>query len=297
MAAQPKRVYSELSSGRRGASRNYLVLLVILCFSVIACGGPPPGPDYAKPATEGEKPPKDVMPSYSITTNTPLPSPLVCDQAYKITAKVLESGVKCEGYTFTKLFNLASSLVANQVKSLSPTCPKDCSPLQQLNSAMRWKCQEGLASLTLQVSLICPKPGAKLPENHQPSAEELAKNDFLFNPAGDELDRETDMDIVQVLYASQPCPGKELFKVYYKEVVPNFATLINSTDCSSAKKQPFYRTYVSQATTLATAYYNAFTCTAPCTKAPFKVFRQEWGCDTNDKAVWVATWFYVECKK
>ena len=151
------------------------------------------------------------------------------------------------------------------------------------------------ASLSLQVSLICPKPDAKVPEDHKPTAEELAK-DFRFDPAYD-LDKEPDAEVTQILYSSLSCPKKELIEVYFKESLPNFAQLIGATDCSSLAKTDIYRAYAQKGKDLAKEYYDTFTCSGGCDKVPFdKVSYQEWGCDPADKAVVVKTFFYVECK-
>ena len=68
MAMQSQRGCSEFSSGSRLPIRNSLVLLGVLCFTLMACGGP----DYTKPGHTGEKPTKDILTSYSISINTPL---------------------------------------------------------------------------------------------------------------------------------------------------------------------------------------------------------------------------------
>jgi hypothetical protein len=293
MGGKSQRGRSELSSGSRVAIRNNLVLLAVLCFTLMSCGGP----DYTKPESDGKKLPTDypdLIIDYHVTAT--LPSPLKCDTVYKITVKVLESGAKCTGYNFTKLFNLATSLVASRATSL--TCQNAaCSPLQQRKSSMRWNCKEEVgASLELQVSLICPTKGATLPDDHNPTAQEFTQDDFHFPPNADPT-QGADEVITQTIYLSRPCPEKTLRKVVYEEKLPNFATLINPKDCASLKNQPVYQPYAKQGEDLAKAYYNSFACDTPCKKAPFQVFRQEWDCDKNTNSVVIKTYFYVDCQK
>jgi hypothetical protein len=294
METQLRRGYSELRSGRRLAVKHCLVLLAVLCCTLSACGGP----DYTKPGVKGEELPEDAflavfVRNYSLTVQTPLPSPLVCDQVYTIAVRVFDPGVQCEGYNFLKLLVPAQTMVANRIKSLSLSCPQNCSPLQQRKSKMRWKCENIGATLDLQVSLICPKPGTPLPPDHNPTAQELTTNGFSF-PRDADPTLGANEEIFQLLTPPPPCPGKKLYMVYYEEKVPNLATLINPADCSSRTNAPFYKTYADKGEALAKDYYGSFSCPTPCTKTSFQVFRQEWTCNSN--AVLVITYFYVDCK-
>jgi hypothetical protein len=272
--------------------KNCLILLAFLCCSLAACGG---GPDYTKPGSKGEKLPEvSFVRHYGVIIHTALPLPLACGKVYKIAVRVFDPGVKCEGYNFEKLYDPAKALAARRIQSLALSCLKECSPLQQRKSSMRWQCQEVGAHLDLQVSLICPKPGAPLPADHNPTGEELATNGFSFPPGADPVAGASE-EITQTLTLPPPCPGKQLFTAYYEEHVPNLANLINTKDCTSLTKAPFYKTYVERGETLAREYYNSLPCPPACTKAPFQVFRQEWNCDHD--GIVVTTYFYIDCRK
>jgi hypothetical protein len=295
MAAQYQRGLSELSTINRFAIGRSLFLLAVLCCTLIACGGP----DYTKPGVKGEKLPEDAFLSlflkhYSVTVQTPLPSPLACNKVYTVAVRVFDPGVKCEGYNFQKLFGPAQTMAANRIKALSLSRPPDCSPLQQRKSKMRWNCQPVGATLDLQVSLVCPKSGTPLPPDQNPTAQELTTNDFSFPPGADPT-LGANEELSQILTLPSACPGKKLLTVYYEEKVPNLANLINPADCTSRTNASFYKPYADKGEALAKEYYDSFTCPTSCTKAPFQVFRQEWQCDKS--SVIVKTYFYIDCQK
>ncbi len=290
MGAQPQHGCPQKGSPRRFAVKHYLVLLAVLCWTLVACGKP----DYTKPGATGEKLPEfSFLKHYGVTINTPMPLPLACNKVYKIVVRVFDPGVTCAGYNFQKLFDAAKAMLANRIKALNLSCPKDCSPLQQRKSSMRWHCQEVGASLDLQVSLICPKPDTPLPPDHNPTTEELTTNNFSFPPGADPAVGANE-EITQTLTLPPPRPGKKLLTVYYEEHVPNIENLLNE-DCTSRTKAPVYKTYVDRGEALAREYYNSFTCPSPCAKAPFQVFRQQWDCDKD--AFVVTTYFYLDCRK
>jgi hypothetical protein len=223
---------------------------------------------------------------------------LVCNKIYKITVKLFDPGVKCAGYNFKKIFDPAKVMVANRIKSLSLSCPQDCSPLQQRKSSMRWQCDDTGAHLELQVSLICPKPGATLPPDHEPTAAELTTNNFHF-PADAEPTAGADEELFQTLTLPPACQEKKLLLVIYQENAAHLKNLVDIQTCTSRNNQPIFRTYVDRAEALAREYYHTFTCPTPCTKAPFKVFREEWGCDKDDSqndVVMAKVMFYVDCR-
>ncbi len=290
---------SELSGKKRRAMGNCLaLLLLLLCFSLVACEEKV---DYSKPTPEKFEPPGPTVPEAQVIINKAFPSPLTCGEPYKITAKVQEKNLKtCEGYNFANLYKLATKLINDKITELHPSCPTECSPVKQIATAVKWQCSNEIATLDLQVSLICPKSDTKLPKGLEldpdKSPEDFKKKEYTVDPdseLGKKLD-ELDMVITQTEFTSRECKA-ELYQVYYSESLANFADLINPKDCSGLKNKPVYQAYAAKGKAQAEKFFGTFTCNIGCRKLPFKVLKQQWGCDKDAKSVWVRTWFNVEC--
>lgn len=100
------------------------------------------------------------MASIGETTFTPqgvypkLPATLLCGYPYHFTVTVRKSVDSCKGQNFEALYARANEIAQARVKTFE--CPTECSPLDAVELARAWNCEDDVAWASVKYLVICP---------------------------------------------------------------------------------------------------------------------------------------------